>query len=92
MSMHWPLAPQGPRPVAQRHPPSQHDWSVGHVLPQAPQLAELFIVSTQLEPQRVSEPAQPDEHLPCEQTRPAPHTVPQAPQFWGSEATKPSMA
>ena len=55
-------------------------------MPQPPQLAELFIVSTQLEPQSVSAPAQPDEHLPCEQTRPAPHTVPHAPQFLASEA------
>jgi hypothetical protein len=44
------------------------------------------MVSTQLLPQRVNVPAHPALHFPCEQTSPAAHAAPQAPQFLASDA------
>jgi hypothetical protein len=71
--------------VAQRHAPIQHDWSLGQGLLQPPQWSELPEVSTQLLPHKVSVPAQLAEHRLCEQTRPAAHAVPHAPQLRPSD-------
>jgi hypothetical protein len=43
-----------------------------------------MLVSTHLDPQSVVPPPQLRAHVPCEQTSPASHALPQAPQLLGS--------
>ncbi len=55
-----------------------------HTVPQAPQFEVSLVVSTQDAPQVVFAP-QSVVHFPPWQTCPAPHALPHAPQFLGSE-------
>jgi len=65
----------------------EQDWPPAHGLLQKPQFSGSVLVSEQLLPHCVSVPAQVAEHVLCEQSGVAPEqTVPQLPQFAGSDA------
>lgn len=55
-----------------------------HAAPHWPQFAGLVFRSMQLDPQAWRPAPQEVEHVPCEQTEPAEHTLPHLPQFFGS--------
>jgi hypothetical protein len=85
VSTHALFVPHAPWPAAHWHVPEKQNWLAGQTLPHVPQLMELPEVSTQDDPQSLSEPAQPLAHLLCEHTMPVAQAVPQAPQFFASE-------
>jgi hypothetical protein len=69
-----------PGPHIVLHAPFEQTWPAGHLLAQAPQLAESAVVSTHDCPHWVVPPPHVSLQLPSQQTRPIAHTVPHAPQ------------
>ena len=65
------------------HAPDEQTWSVGHTVPQRPQLFASVLVSVHVPPQFVS-PAVAQPQTPSEQMSPVRHKLPQAPQLSAS--------
>ena len=83
-SRHWPAQKVCPG-VVQLHEPALQAWPPMQLVPHAPQLVRLVMVSTHSVPQSVWPEGQPQ--LPFVHSRPAGQTVPQAPQLASSVAS-----